>query len=157
VADPRADQPVVTPDGGAEPAPTATTASEDDDGRRGRGLLVGVVIVLLTAALGTLIALVALNDEGGEPDPLTVTVPSGTGAEVAGAEDFGVVGSLIRLEPGQELVLRNDDDKLHSLGPLSAAPGETVRQTFATEGRYIVTTSLRSDGRAVILVENPSS
>jgi hypothetical protein len=140
-------------DGDLQVTDTAGDPPRADAGKR-RGLLVALVVVLLTAALGGAIALVVANDDGGTPDPLTITAAPGTGEEVAGSEDFGVVGSIVRLEPGQEIVLVNNDEKLHSLGPLSAAPGETVRQTFATEGRYITYTSLRSDGRFTILVEN---
>ncbi|MGH8977981.1 MAG: cupredoxin domain-containing protein [Acidimicrobiia bacterium] len=121
---------------------------------RGRTALTVLLILGVTVALGVVIALVAANDSGGTPDDFVVNVPEGTGEQVAG-DGSDYVDAVIRLEPGQELVLENEDVRLHGLGALSAAPGETVRQTFTTEGRYAGSTSLRSDGRVTILVEQP--
>jgi hypothetical protein len=139
-----------------EPEARATETHDGDEQPRGRGrtVLALLAILLVTVALGVGIALVAANDSGGTPDDFVVQVPEGTGEQVAG-EGRDHVGAVIRLEPGQELVLENDDVRLHGLGALSAAPGETVRQTFTTEGRYTGTTSLRSDGRVTILVGQP--
>ena len=140
-----------------EPARADDVPEEPRDvarAKRGPSTFALVAIVLVAVVLGGAIWLVAANGSGGDPDPQVVTVPAGTGEEVAASNDFALVGSVIRLEPGQELVLENDDVRLHGLGPLSAAPDETVRQTFATEGRYVGSTSLRSDGRVTILVEN---
>jgi hypothetical protein len=68
-----------------------------------------------------------------------------------------VVPAVIRLRPGQQLVLANDDWRPHTLGPLTADRGDTVRTAYETEGRYLAATSLRLDGRVTILVEDPSS
>ena len=40
------------------------------------------------------------------------------------------------------------------IGTLRAEAGETARQVFDAEGRYVVPTSLRSDGQMTILVED---
>jgi hypothetical protein len=133
------------------PEPQQQPDATEPRTRRRTGLAL-LVVLLVTVALGVTIALVAANDSGGTPDAFVVNVPSGTGEQVASGTEY--VDAVIRLEPGQELRLENDDVRLHSIGTLSAAAGETVSQTFATEGRYVGTTSLRPDGRITILVEN---
>jgi hypothetical protein len=135
----------------------ATTRDEATDAptpRRGRALAVMAVVGLVLAAL---VAVVATRDDTGTGDPVTVEVPAGAGDTMYTDDAQEVVPAIIRLRPGQQLVLTNDDWRPHTLGTLTADRGQTVRTAYDTEGRYFAATSLRLDGRVTILVEDPSS
>ena len=89
-------------------------------------------------------------------DPFEVSVAADTATGLASGEVDDLVPATIRLQPGQQLVLRNNDWQPHTLGDLVAERGDTVRMSFPSEGRHITATSLRADGRLTILVESPS-
>ena len=121
----------------------------------GAGRAVGVMVVV--GALMTLvIGLVFAGSADGPGRPVRIDVPAGSGAAMYSGEDpRALIPPLIRLKPGQQLILENDDTRPHTLGPLTAEAGQIQRTTFGSEGRYIVATSLRPDGRVTILVERP--
>lgn len=120
---------------------------------RGAGLR-WVVLAALAVALAAGIVLVASNSDDGPPI-VEVTVPPGTGSRLDAGEVVEVVADVLRVEPGGSIELVNGDERLHVLGSLRADAGETVRLAFATEGRYRLPTSLRSDGQVTVLVEDP--
>lgn len=148
----------VTDDPVVDPAPD--DAIDKDKPQRPRSLLLRALaaMVVVGAALAALIVLVAnQSGDASTPDPFEVVVAPDTGPEIATGDADDLVPAIIRLQPGQDLVLVNNDWRPHTLGQLTAERGQTARQTFPTEGRYITSTSLRFDGRVTILVEDTSS
>jgi hypothetical protein len=109
------------------------------------------VAVVAAAALGAVLALViavlAARDPNGADD-LEITIPRGAAVE------HDAVDAVLSVDLGGDLVVRNDDARLHVLGPVTVEPGETVRHSFPGEGRYRGTTSLRRDGLVTILVQD---
>ena len=135
-----ADEVVTAPD--ERPAPTPAR-------RNGRALLLLAVLgVLLLAGI---VAVAIASDDS--PPVVTVEVPAGTGALLDDGEVVEVVPSILRVEAGGSVEIVNADERLHVLGSLRADAGETVRLAFPSEGRYILPTSLRSDGQVTVLVE----
>jgi hypothetical protein len=112
---------------------------------------IAVVVVALALIAG--IALVAANSGG--PGTVDIVVPAGTADQLDTGEVVEVVPPVVHLEPGEALELDNRDSRLHVVGALRAEPGETTRQEFPSEGRYVVRTSLRSDGILTVLVVDP--
>ena len=127
-------------------------------GRPGRGPLVRalVLMALVGAALAAMIVVVVNQRDDPTIDPSEVTGAADTADGLASGDLDDLVPATIRLQPGQQLVLRNNDWQPHTLGDLTAERGDTVRMSFPTEGRHITATSLRHDGRLTILVEAPS-
>lgn len=129
----------------------ADVAAAKADARSWRSLVVlGAIAAVLAAAIA--VVLVAA-DAADEPRRVTVVIPDGTATAVADGREPGVVEERLVLRAGDELELRNDDARLHVLGPLSVAPGATVRSVFATPERTEASTSLRADGTVTIVVE----
>jgi hypothetical protein len=126
--------------------------------RSGRGPIVRALVLMAVvgAALAALIVVVVNQSDDPTIDPFEVTVAADTATGLASGEVDDLVPATIRLEPGQQIVLRNNDWQPHTLGDLTAERGDTVRMSFPTEGRHITATSLRADGRLTILVEAPS-
>ena len=119
--------------------------------RRWRPAAAVVFVALLVVA--AIAVVVAVADEANSPRRVTVRIPEGTAAAVADGREPGVVEDRIVLRAGDELELRNDDTRLHVLGPLSVAPGGRARTVFAAPARTDVTTSLRADGTVTIVVQ----
>ncbi|HEV7722632.1 MAG TPA: hypothetical protein VGO60_15175 [Iamia sp.] len=124
----------------------------------GRGPLVKALVLMAVvgAALAAMIVVVVNQSDNPTIDPFEVSVAADTATGLASGEVDDLVPATIRLQPGQQLVLRNNDWQPHTLGDLVAERGQTVRMSFPSEGRHITATSLRADGRLTILVESPS-
>ncbi len=142
-----------------EKDPTPPPADETPTpARSGRGPQVrargGVAVV--GAALAALIVVVVNQSDDPTVEAFEVSVAADTAAGLQSGEVDDLVPATIRLQPGQQLVLRNNDWQPHTLGDLTAERGDTVRMSFPTEGRHVTATSLRADGRLTILVEAPS-
>lgn len=137
------------------PPPASEPPATDGSGRGplGRAL---VLMALVAAALTALIVVVVNQSDDPTVDPYEVAVAADTATGLANGEIDDLVPATIRLQPGQQLVLRNNDWQPHTLGDLTAERGDTVRMSFPTEGRHITATSLRADGRLTILVEAPA-
>lgn len=125
--------------------------------RPGRGPVVRALLLMAVvgAALAALIVVVVNQSDDPTIDPYEVSVAADTAAGLQSGDVDDLVPATIRLEPGQQLVLRNNDWQPHTLGDLTAERGDTVRMSYPTEGRHITATSLRADGRLTILVEAP--
>ena len=120
----------------------------------GRSALAGVlVIVAVGAALALFIGIITAQDPAPAVAAKVVIVPVDTAQSMTEPGD-DLLPALLRLQPGKELILENQDWGTHTVGSLTAESGKTGRITYPTEGRYIGTTSLRRDGRITVLVED---
>jgi len=143
---------------GGNPPPAAEPVDGGDPPPSGRSrstLATALIAMLLVAAALTvvIVAVSANSKDAASSDPYEVTADTGASQQVRTGTDL--VPTIIRLEPGQRIVLRNGDFQPHTIGDLTAGRGQTVAQTYASEGRYLLSTSLRPDGRVTVLVEAP--
>jgi len=143
---------------GGNPPPAAEPVDGGDPPPSGRSrstLATALIAMLLVAAALTvvIVAVSANSKDAASSDPYEVTADTGASQQVRNGTDL--VPTIIRLEPGQRIVLRNGDFQPHTIGDLTAGRGQTVAQTYASEGRYLLSTSLRPDGRVTVLVEAP--
>lgn len=134
---------------GEEPAEAAAPAPKAGGGIK--LLLLGLLAVALVVG----IAVVAAVSQG--PDDIEIEVPAGTGAQLDAGEIVEVVPTILRVEPGATIEVDNQDSRLHVLGNLTVDAGDTEGLAFPNEGRYILPTSLRSDGQVTVLVEDPNA
>jgi hypothetical protein len=145
-------EPDTTDTSGTDAAGTADDSSSSSSSSGLKWLLIALVAVAL--AVG--IAVVASTSDD-SPPVVDVTVPAGTGSQLAAGEVVEVVPDILRVEPGGAIEIENLDSRLHVLGSLRVDAGDTGRLAFTSEGRYVLPTSLRSDGRVTVLVEAPPS
>ncbi len=139
----------------SRPEPSDAESQPPMSGARSRsGVAAAVAAVIALSLAGLIVAVVAKDDTAGA-SPLEITIPVGTGERLANGDQVRIIDSTIRLRAGQQLVVRNNDWRLHTVGAAVTSAGETVRVDYPTEGRHIVSTSLRPDGRVTILVEEP--
>jgi hypothetical protein len=66
---------------------------------------------------------------------LTIVIPPGTDAAMKRTGDAGYhLPSVMRLDVGDTIVIRNDDDAPHMILYTFLLPGQTDRRTFTTAG-----------------------
>ena len=112
---------------GTAPAPRAP------GGRAARWLAVALAAAAAAAVLMPLLG-------GGSTYELVMPPGSSGVADAALLEPVPHrrVGDVVwlELEPGDTLVLRNEDSVLHQVGGIVARPGETVLHTFSARGTF---------------------
>jgi hypothetical protein len=120
-------------------------------GRLGPSLLGSALVALLVAG-GTYAALAPLPSP---PHDLTYVVPPGTAARLASGAELNVLPSTIHLTVGVRdvLVLRNEDDAMHQVGPILLGPRQTYRIPFRIPGRFQYACSLHIRGQLDIVVD----
>ncbi len=87
------------------------------------------------------------------PRTVEIVVPAGTAERIAAGEEVEVMPSLLEMQVGDTLVVRNEDSEQQAVGPYVVDAGEEMRLTYGTPGRFEGTCDLSGDGRYVIVVE----
>lgn len=137
------------PPGAGDGAGHETTDS-GPGARRGFWLVLAGIAALLVPA--TLIAVALLGEEDSGPTKLVVEIPAGTGDRIAAGEEVEILPPLVELRVGDQIELRNLDDQVHTVGPLTARPGETLLQVFGQAGRFEGDCTLLPSKKVVISV-----
>lgn len=109
--------------------------------------IVGLLAIVAAAALVTWI--ITGDDEGGD---YVVEVAAGTGARIESGEEIELIPARVELDVGDTLVIVNDDDQIHQVGPYVVGPSQTLRQTFASPGTVEGLCSLHPSGQVEIIV-----
>lgn len=121
------------------------------DGTRTRRSLIGAVAALAVAVLVAFGAWVVLAGRSAGTD-VVVDVPAGAGARLDAGEPLSLVPSPLELRVGDRLVVRNQDDRVHVLGPFTVRPGETLTHTFDDPGRFVGACTVHPSGELAIVV-----
>lgn len=113
-------------------------------------------LAVLLVALFAATAWAAFWPLPSEPGELVYVVPPGTSARIKAGERLSVLPATVRLTLGVQdvLVVRNEDDATHQLGPILLAPRQTYRIPFRRVMKYQYACTLHSGGQLVIVVEN---
>ena len=117
---------------------------------------------ILAAVVGLPIALAAIAWAAFAPLPagthaLAFVIPSGTAARLRSGETFSVLPSPIHLTVGVRdvLVLTNDDDVIHQVGPIILGSRQTYRIPFRRPGRFQYACSLHAAGTLALVIDPP--
>ncbi len=124
---------------------TQHRASEPEGVRR------GVLAAVLLAVIGVA-AVLMLAVLGARADTLEVVVEAGTWERIEAGEVVELLPRTLRVDVGDTLVVVNDDDHMHEVGPYTVGPGQTVRQTFTSPGTIEGVCTLHPDGEITIVV-----
>jgi hypothetical protein len=113
------------------------------------GIGTALAVVVVTAAWAAFAPLPA------ESRALTYVIPPGTAARLKAGEPLNVLPSPIHLTLGIRdiLVLTNDDEVIHQLGPVILGPRQTYRIPFRRPGRFQYACSLHVTGTLTLLIE----
>jgi hypothetical protein len=86
---------------------------------------------------------------------LTYVIPPGTAARLKAGTPLTVLPSPVHLTLGIRdiLVLTNDDEVIHQLGPVILGPRQTYRIPFRRPGRFQYACSLHATGTLTLFIE----
>ena len=113
-------------------------------------------VVLLVGVLGGLgwAAYAPMPEKGAA---LTFVIPPGTAARVKAGEPVAVLPSPIHLTVGVRdvLVITNDDEVIHQVGPIILGSRQTYRIPFRKPGRFKYACSLHVSGTLALEIAPP--
>lgn len=117
--------------------------------RRGTVAALAVLAIPLAA-----IAWAAFAPLPGGSHALTFVIPPGTAARLKAGEPFTVLPSPIHLTVGVRdvLVLTNDDDAIHQVGPIILGSRQTYRIPFRRPGQFQYACSLHAAGTLTLVI-----
>jgi hypothetical protein len=137
-----------------EIAPEEPPADEQEPARTGGwGLgivLIAISVVALVVAGVLIVRLVSPEEASGRV--VTYVVPSGTADKVAQGEKIEIMPQEVRLEVGDSLVIRNDDDTTALVGPYVVKSGTTLTQKFQRPQYLVGECSISGSGEIKIIV-----
>lgn len=90
--------------------------------------------VVAAAVVGSL--LVGCSSESPEAQTVEVVVPPGTADRLRAGEDVVIMPLRIELSVGDYLVIRNEDDEPHLVGPYEVRADSVNQFTFGAAGNY---------------------
>ncbi|MEZ5136344.1 MAG: hypothetical protein R2699_15135 [Acidimicrobiales bacterium] len=115
------------------------------------GLALGIVAGAL-ALVAIVVGVIAFAGGSKEPFEYKVVVPVGTAERIAGGEEVTLIDAQIDLAVGDRIVIDNQDDEVHQVGPFPVRPGETFEHTFTAPGRFEGLCTLHPDDAVVITI-----
>ncbi len=134
----------VPPEPESEPEPARTA---------GWGLgvvLIAISVVALVVAGVLVVRLVSPEEASGRT--VTFVVPAGTAAKAAKGESIQIMPSVVRLDVGDSLVIRNDDVQTAAVGPYTVKAGATLTQKFKRPQYLVGECSISGSGEIKIIV-----
>lgn len=148
-------------DGTAAPGSPVTAVADDDPEPAGRALGSGLVLAAAAIALVVLAltAMVLISGDGDDAPPrrdattLTYTIPVGSGARVDRGEVlYDVFPHVLDAVVGDRLIVVNQDDRTHLIGPFTVRAGETLDYVLREPGTYRGVCTLHGAGEEAIII-----
>ena len=127
------------------------THSQSDTTKRTRPASRWIAAVAATAALLIAIAVVVVQLTGGS-ETISIVVPAGTQARIDAGEEIELIPALLEVERGDRIVVVNNDDSSHQVGPYVVGPNQTIEQQFIYTGRIEGICTLHPSGEVAIVV-----
>lgn len=117
-----------------------------------RGLFVALVVGvgLVAGALVTVGVVLVVRPDDPEPQVIEVVVPAGTGA--LDTSDEPLLPSRLEVHVGDTLVIDNQDDRTHEVGPYVVAPGQRLEHRFTEVGEVVGECTIHPSGQVTIVV-----
>lgn len=116
-------------------------------------LIVAVVAAAVVAVAAVALGVTALTDEGvPDGEEVVIRVPPGTGERIDAGEDLELIPQRLELSVGDTLVIVNDDDRTHVVGPYGVPAGQELRTRFTEPGTYYGACTLHVGDRVEIVI-----
>jgi hypothetical protein len=116
---------------------------------RGRFAVV-VAAGLVAGVLLSIVLVIAVRPDDPEPQVIEVVVPAGTG--LLDAADEPLLPSRLEVRVGDTLVIDNQDDRTHEVGPYVVAAGQRLEHRFTEPGEFVGECSIHPSGQVTIVV-----
>ncbi len=115
----------------------------------------GVIVLLLLVTTSGLVAVGCGGGGESRPEEPTYSflIPAGSGDRIEQGEALDILPRELVAELNETVIIVNEDDEAHILGPWFVGPGETLRQRFTTVGTFEDSCSVHPSGRFTVVVE----
>ena len=117
-----------------------------------RTLLILTACALVMGCSGAEESLFADDGSQVEAD-YSYTIPAGTGDALDAGESVEILPAELEVEVGEVIEITNEDDRGHLVGPFWVGRGETLRQRFASPGKFIGACTIHPGGELVLTVK----
>ena len=108
------------------------------------------------AAVGVIALVVAvvliLTQLGEGSETISIVVPAGTQQRIDAGEEIELIPALLEVERGDRIIIVNNDDASHQVGPYVIGPSQTIEQEFTYVGRVEGICTLHPSGEVAIVV-----
>jgi plastocyanin len=147
-------------EGTASPAPSTADVADDDQESAGRALGPGLALAAAAIALVVVSLAAMVLVGGGDEKPaqraattLSFTIPAGAGARVDRGETlYDVFPHVLDAVVGDRLIVVNQDDRTHLIGPFTVRAGETLDYVLREPGTYRGVCTLHGAGDEAIII-----
>ena len=127
------------------------TRSEPNTTSRRRPASRWLAAIAAGGALLIALAVVVVQLTGGS-ETISIVVPAGTQARIDAGEEIELIPALLEVERGDRIVVVNNDDSSHQVGPYVVGPNQTIEQQFTYAGRIEGICTLHPSGEVAIVV-----
>jgi plastocyanin len=112
-----------------------------------------VIIAAVFAALAVVAILVLLVvPRGGGAQVHEYVVPAGTQERIDAGEEISLFPQNLEVRVGDRLVIDNQDNTTHQVGPYVVGAGQRIEQAFAVPGKIEGFCTLHPSGQVSIIV-----
>lgn len=116
-----------------------------------RGLAAkGAAVLAVMAIAGA--AAILLWPSSSSDEVHEIVVPAGTQERIETGETVELLPRIFEVSIGDRLVIVNDDDATHQVGPYIVGPGQRIEQQFLVPGRIEGVCTLHPSGEVAIVV-----
>ncbi len=113
-----------------------------------------IVAILLAGIFGLAAAACGGSDAAGPEEPTySFVIPAGSADRIEQGEQLDILPRELVAQLNETVIIVNEDDEAHLLGPWFVGAGETLRQRFTTEGVFEDNCSVHPSGKFTVVVE----
>lgn len=115
--------------------------------------VLGATLLLAIVAGGTAFAVSrALSGPTYKGIDNLFVIPKGAGATIDAGGHLDIIPDRLDLKVHDRLVLINEDDRDHEVGPFVVRAGEILRQQFDEPGRFVGVCSVHPEGEIAVVI-----
>jgi plastocyanin len=126
-----------------------TNAPEEKTARRSPAVIVAAAFAVL--AVAAILVLLVLP-RGGDARVHEYVVPAGTQERIDAGEEVSLFPEHLEVRVGDRLVIDNQDDNTHQVGPYVVGAGQRIEQAFSVPGTIEGFCTLHPSGQVSIIV-----
>lgn len=109
-----------------------------------RLLITGLIATIFIAALNEISYRFRKTDTDRAPETFELVIPAGTAEQVAQGEEPAAIPNELSFVVGDTLLVRNEDDVDHQMGPLWVPAGASASMSMEEKNKYAYNCSFKS-------------
>ena len=122
---------------------------EEETALRSPAVIIAAVFAALAVAA---IVVLLVIPRGGDARVHEYVVPAGTQQRIDAGEEISLFPQSLEVRVGDRLVIDNQDNATHQVGPYVVGAGQRIEQSFAVPGKIEGFCTLHPSGQVSIIV-----